>query len=177
MIPKTETTFDPEGKRNRLQDLLLAHQTVVERRNPETLKATTFLALDTGEELLKLKETLIFGDFIKCVKLMGIARSTAQGYIKVFKKFGAYREAVGSLGVSKMYVLMYLKDKDIKTLVEGGVVSGLTLADITKMSIRKVKSLFTRRNKLLHPVTWRKRVTLFIKHIKLAFSAFAGGTK
>jgi hypothetical protein len=177
MIPKTESAFESEGSRNRLQDLLLAHQTTITKRNPETLKATSFLALDTGEELLKLKETLAFGNFLKCIKQMGIKRSTAQGYIRVFKKFGACREAISIIGASKLYCLIGMKEKDIKTLVDGGAVSGLTLTDITEMSFRKVRSIFRKMSEYPRPMTMHKRIKLFTKHMGLAFSALAGGVK
>jgi hypothetical protein len=177
MIPETKTAFKLKGNRNRLQGLLLARLTAVARNNPEVLKATTSLGLDTGEELLKLRGALVFRDFLNCIKQMGISEETAQRYITVFKKFGAYREAVSNLGVSKLYILKHLKDKDIKTLMEGGAVSGLTLSDITLMSSTKVRSFFMRRNKLPNPITWRKRVKLFTKHMKLAFSALTGGAR
>ena len=176
MIPKTETTFDPEGKRNRLQDLLLAHQALKLRKKPVNLKESTFLALDTGEELLKLKDDS-YGDFLEHVKQTGLTKTVAQDYIKVFKKFNAYREVVSILGSSKLRCLMRLKDDDIKILIEGGAVSGLTLANIAGMSCKKVISVFAKHHKQPILVIWHKRVTLFIKHIKLAFSAFAGGTK
>jgi hypothetical protein len=108
MIPETETAFKLEGNRSRLQDLLLARLTAVSRSNPEVLKATTSLVLNTGEELLKLRGDLVFGDYLKRLKQMEISEETAQRYITVFKKFGAYREAVSNLGVSKMYILKHL---------------------------------------------------------------------
>jgi hypothetical protein len=177
MIPKTETAFKSEGNRDRLKDLLLTHRTAASRRNPEALKATTFLALDTGKELLKLKETLTVRDFSECIKQMGIAKSTADYYLKIYKKFGAYREAVSVLGASKLYCLIGLKEENIKNLVGGGTVSGFTLTDIVEMPFRKVRNIFRKMSEHPRPMTRHKRITLFVKHMKLAFSALTGGLK
>ena len=176
MIPEKETSLESEGGQSRLKDLLSNYQTAKTKRDPERLKATTLFVLDTGEELLKLKKQLAPGSFLQSVRHMGIAKSAAQDYMRAFKKFGACRETVYNLGAGKLYVLMYLKDKDIKTLTEGGKISGITLADIDGMTVREVKNILVKRRKLPRP-TWHKRVSIFKKHIKLAFSALAGVSK
>ena len=176
MIPETKKAFKPEGKRGRLQDLLIAHQSLRLRKKPVNLRESVFLALDTGEELLKLRDDS-YGDFLESVKQMGLSKTVAQDYIKIFKKFYAYRETVSILGSSKLRCLMRQKNDAIKTLVEGGAVSGLTLADMTGMSCKELISVFAKHHKQSIFVIWRKRITLFAKHIKLAFSALAGGVK
>jgi restriction endonuclease S subunit len=176
MIPKTETAFESEGSRDGLNDLLSNYYTSKRKKDPEKLKAKTSFVLDVGEKLIEHKKNIAFGHFFVSIMRMGISRGAAQAYMRAFNKFGTCRDVVKNLGAGKLYILMYLKDKDIKTLVEGGTVSGVNLTAIENMPVRKVRNILMKR-RLLKPITWRKRIKQFTKHMSLAFSALAGGVK
>ena len=176
MVPNTETAFYPEGSRDRLQNLLSDYKSSQTKRDTEKIpeREKTSLVFEIGEELLKLKKSLGFGSFIKTVKSMGISRNAAQDYMRVAQRFGAYRDVVKDIGASKLCVLAHRKNENIKILIDGGALSGITLADIDRMSIREVRNCFQNK-RLTKPITWRNRLLKFTKYIKLAFSALAGG--
>ena len=178
MVPNKETTFIQEGERNRLSDLLSTYKRAQTRKDTGKIPACekTSYVFEMGEELLKLKKSLGFGNFIKTIKSMGILRNSAQDYMRVVQRFGAYRDVVKNIDVSKLYVLAHRKNENIKILMEGGTLSGVTITDISEMSLKEVRNFFQNK-RLTKPMTWRRRFRTFKKHLKLAFSALAGGVK
>ena len=167
--------FEPEGSRNRFKDLLYKKSKT--KRSPKILKASASYILEAGEELIKLKKNTAYGGFTETVQNMGILPNFAQRCMRVFKKFGAYRETAEKLGAGKLYILMSMKEPDIKTLMDGGSVSGVTLNDIARMSIKEARNILIKRRKLPSHITRCRRMALFIKHIKKAFSVLRGGVK
>ena len=178
MIPNTETTFNQEGERNRLSDLLSTYKRAQTRKDTGKILACekASYVFEMGEELLKLKKSIAFGCFIKTIKSMGIARTSAEDFMRIVQRFGAYRDVVKNIDVSKLRVLAHRKNEHIKILMEGGTLSGVTIADISEMSIKEVR-IFFQNKRLTKPMTWRRRFRTFKKHLKLAFSALAGGVK
>ena len=179
MVPNTGTAFNPEGERNRLNDLLSEYkigQTKKDTEKNQLCKKASFV-FEMGEELLRLKKIIAVGDFIKTIKSMGITKTSALEYIKIVQKFGAYRDNVKNIGVSVLSILACQKNEKIKFLMEGGTINGLTIADIEKLSFREARNFLQKKRLPIPLLTWRRRFKTFKKHLKLAFSALAGGGK
>lgn len=174
MTLETNNTLTLEGKSDRLQSLFLSYQSIRHKKRTEEIAG---LAIDMGREFLALKSETPAGFFLKSLELNNIPISTAEYYISFYKKFGKYRDIVQKLGKSKVYVLNILNDEEVKSIMEGNAVYGLTLPDISSLSFKQFRAMLPKLRKTIFYTGPRKRLSLFTMYIKLAFSALTGGVK
>ena len=179
MIPKTETAFVQEGTADRLEILL--HNYLTLRRKKITDQSTD-MVLDLGRELLELRENDSEVNFLTTMARLNIPATTARYYIGTYKKFGGYREIAKRLGVSKCRILTALTHQEIKSLMDGNSVCGLALSNVLTMPLTKLRLIFpelvqTRPYFKKADLTkgLKRRIVLFLFHIKFAFSALTGG--
>ena len=180
MIPTTKNVFNHEGTTDRLENLL--HNYLALRRK-KVIDQSIDMVFDLGQELLEIQRNNEI-DFLKILVTLNIPVSTARYYINTYKKFGNYQEIARKLGVSKCRILVSLTHFEIKSLIDGDCVCGLTLSYIFLMTATKLKLIFPeliqtrpyfiKANKVKGV---QKRLMLFAFFIMFAFSALAGGNK
>lgn len=96
--------------------------------------------LELGKRLLQMKEVEPHGEFMDCLRAVGIEQSIANHIMRAALKFSSNSPTFANLGRSKLYELAFLDDQEIKELAEGGTVAGLQLDEIDRMSVRELRA-------------------------------------
>lgn len=101
--------------------------------------------LALGTRLLLLKEMTPHGEFLKRVELLGFAERTARRFMQAaFKtsKTAAAAVLANQMDHSgKFLELVTMDDEDLVELAEGGTVAGLTLDDVSRMSVSELRAV------------------------------------
>ena len=145
---KALTKFGDGGpyNRSRLEGEARAH-----------IESSAMSMLEAGKRLALLRAKEEHGEFLKCLKRIGVPQSTAYMMINAADKFLDDRgrskfeinpnfRTFGNLGVSKIYELATLDVEDIDTLVEGGEAAGITMEEAEKLSVRELKRKLRERD-------------------------------
>jgi Protein of unknown function (DUF3102) len=96
--------------------------------------------LELGKRLIQMKEAEPHGDWLDCLRQIGIEERIARRVMRSALKFGAQAEKFAGLGRAKLYELAFLDEDNIKELAEGGTVAGLELDEVERMSARELRS-------------------------------------
>lgn len=96
--------------------------------------------LELGKRLLQMKEAEPHGDFLDCLRAIGIEPRIAQHVMRSALKFSEDAKTFSHLGRAKLYELAFLDDQEIKELADGGTVAGLQLDDVDRMSVRELRA-------------------------------------
>ncbi|EHN5173283.1 DUF3102 domain-containing protein [Salmonella enterica] len=102
--------------------------------------------LEAGKRLVILKENEPYGDFTRIItEELDLSDRTAQVMMKASLKYlspklGPKAQTFAGLGKSKLFELMTEDDEELAELTEGGTISGMTLDDIDRMSVRELRS-------------------------------------
>ncbi|HGA5503398.1 TPA: DUF3102 domain-containing protein [Salmonella enterica subsp. enterica serovar Potsdam] len=101
--------------------------------------------LEAGKRLVILKENEPHGDFVEIVEnQLGLHVRAAQRMMKASLKYlspalESKATTLSHLGKAKLFELVSEDDEELIELAEGGTVTGLTLDDIDRMSVRELR--------------------------------------
>lgn len=106
-------------------------------------RRTVEACLELGKRLLLLKEMTPHGEFIQRIELMGFAERTArrfmQAALKTSKSANLAVLAKKADNPSKFLELITLDDEELIELTEGGSARGISLDDISTMSVTELR--------------------------------------
>lgn len=96
--------------------------------------------IDLGKQIILLKAHEPHGQFLAALEDLGMAERSARYAMAAAQKF-SNRHTCADLGSAKIRALTVLDDDSIKTLEDGGELTGIgTLDDIEKMTVKELKS-------------------------------------
>ena len=96
--------------------------------------------IDLGKQIILLKAHEPHGQFLAALEDLGMAERSARYAMAAAQKFSK-RQSTAVLGNEKIRALTVLDDDSIKTLEDGGELTGIgTLDDIEKMTVKELKS-------------------------------------
>lgn len=96
--------------------------------------------IDLGKQIILLKAHEPHGQFLAAFEDLGMAERSARYAMAAAQKF-SNRQSTAVLGNEKIRALTVLDDDSIKTLEDGGELTGIgTLDDIEKMTVKELKS-------------------------------------
>lgn len=96
--------------------------------------------IDLGKQIILLKAHEPHGQFLAALEDLGMAERSARYAMAAAQKF-SNRQSTAVLGNEKIRALTVLDDDSIKTLEDGGELTGIgTLDDIEKMTVKELKS-------------------------------------
>lgn len=96
--------------------------------------------IDLGKQIILLKAHEPHGQFLVALEDLGMAERSARYAMAAAQKFSK-RQSTAVLGNEKIRALTVLDDDSIKTLEDGGELTGIgTLDDIEKMTVKELKS-------------------------------------
>lgn len=106
-------------------------------------RRTVEACLELGKRLLLLKEMSQHGEFRQRLELMGFSERTAQRFmqaaLKTSKSANLAVLAKQSANPSKFLELITLDDEELTELTEGGSARGITLDNISTMSVTELR--------------------------------------
>jgi hypothetical protein len=94
--------------------------------------------LEMGKRLIRIKAHEGHGQFLASLERLGMTTRSAQYSMAAARKF-SNTQSTAYLGNEKLRALTVLDDDEIQTLDDGGVVKGMTLDDIERMSVRELR--------------------------------------
>ena len=97
--------------------------------------------LETGALLVQMREAEPHGEWLDCLRAIGIEPRAAQKFMQAALKFSDPKLAkrIEPLRPGKLYELLTLDDSQIKELADGGSVAGITLDEIERMSCTELR--------------------------------------
>lgn len=96
--------------------------------------------IDLGKQIILLKAHEPHGQFLVALEDLGMAERSARYAMAAAQKFSK-RQSTAVLGNEKIRALTVLDDDSIKTLEDGGELTGIgPLDDIEKMTVKELKS-------------------------------------
>lgn len=106
-------------------------------------RRTVEACVELGVRLLILKEITPYGDFTQRIGLLGVSERTARRFMGLALKLSKVDSKSLAMAVgtqAKLLELVTLDDEEIGALAEGGSVRGLTLDDVSTMSVTELRS-------------------------------------
>jgi hypothetical protein len=94
--------------------------------------------LEMGKRFIRIKAHEGHGRFMKVIEDLGMAERSVRYAMAAARKFSD-RQSISDLGNTKMIALSVLDEDDIQKLDAGGVVAGMTLDGIGRMSTRELR--------------------------------------
>lgn len=100
--------------------------------------------LEAGKRLIILKEHEPHGDWMHALQELGIeyrlAARTMQAAIRFSNVSTSTHLIKAAQSKSKLFELMVLDDEELEALADGGTVAGITLDDVEKMPVSKLRA-------------------------------------
>jgi len=94
--------------------------------------------IQIGRRLIRIKANEEHGGFLQVLENLGMAERSSQYAMTAARKFGN-TPALAYLGNTKVKALTVLDDDSIQTLENGGMVKGVTLDEIEKMTTKELR--------------------------------------
>lgn len=107
--------------------------------------------IEVGKRLMAMKDAEEHGYWIQIVEeRIGISRITAWRFMSIAKKIGKcftvkHLEVQNKGGVGKLYALLNVPDEELTEFDETGILKGVTVEDINKMSAKDFKKLLVEK--------------------------------
>ncbi|MEL5720973.1 MAG: hypothetical protein P1P59_07585, partial [Treponemataceae bacterium] len=131
-IQEVDKTYLPEGENYNLS-------VVLDRAKFYQAQAATSL-IELGKQIILLKAHEPHGQFLAALEDLGMAERSARYAMAAAQKF-SNRHTCADLGSAKIRALTVLDDDSIKTLEDGGELTGIgTLDEIEKMTVKELKA-------------------------------------
>lgn len=111
------------------------------------IKRTAAAALEIGKRLLYIREHVERGQWLPTLDRIGIGSVVASRFIKAavrFYELGGCATLIGAVdSQSKLFELLTLNDDELRRLDAGGIVRGLGLDNLSRLSVKGVRDLIS----------------------------------